>query len=68
MKLKGDFLLRSKERQENNKVSKRMKLGTESRKGKMLCIIGNYWYRILLMERDKLLKYCNEWQIGNAKM
>jgi hypothetical protein len=37
-------------------------------KRKLLCIIVKYWYRILLMERDKLLKSCNEWQIGNLKM
>jgi hypothetical protein len=68
MKLRGDFILRLKERQENNNVSKRRKLGTDSRKGKMLCIIVKHWYKILLMERDKLLKCCNEWQIGNPKM
>jgi hypothetical protein len=39
-----------------------------SLKGKMLCIIVKYWYRILLMDRDKLLKCCSEWQIGNPKM
>lgn len=36
--------------------------------GKMLYIIVKKWYRILLMERDKLLKCCNEWQTGNPKM
>jgi hypothetical protein len=42
-------------------------LGRESSRGKVLCAIVKYWYRILFMERDELLKCCHEWQTGNMK-
>jgi hypothetical protein len=30
--------------------------GGESRKGKMLCNIVKFWYRMLLMEKDRTIK------------
>ena len=42
-------------------------LGRESSRGKVLCTIVKYWYRILFMEGDELLKCCHEWQTGNLK-
>jgi len=33
----------------------------------MLCTTIKYWYRILLMEQDELLKCITEWQTGNLK-
>jgi hypothetical protein len=43
------------------------KLGIDCNKGKMLCTTMKYWYRILLMEQDELLKCCYKWQTGNPK-
>jgi hypothetical protein len=42
-------------------------LGKDSRKGKMFCRTAQFWCRILQMEQEKLLKYFNDWQIGNLK-
>jgi hypothetical protein len=55
------------EAQEHSKENSERKLGIESAKGKMLGRTVKYWNRTSLMERDKLLKCCYEWQIGNPQ-
>ena len=42
-------------------------LGKGSRRGKFFCRTSQFWCRILQMEQEKFLKYCNGCQVGNIK-
>jgi len=43
------------------------RLGRDSRIEKMICRITKFWYRILQMEHEELLKCCWNWHRGNLK-
>jgi hypothetical protein len=58
--------MRSQEAQTINAAAK-WKLGRQSRKAKMHCSIVKFWYKMLFMGKDKLLKCCYEWHSGNTK-
>jgi hypothetical protein len=44
-----------------------LELGRDSRRGKVLCFAVKYWQRILLVDKEELVRVCYEWQVNNLE-
>jgi hypothetical protein len=49
-----------------NRVAE-LKLGRDSRRGKVLCRAVKYWQRTLQMDMEELVRVCYEWQVNNLE-
>jgi 1,2-phenylacetyl-CoA epoxidase catalytic subunit len=44
-----------------------LKLGRDSRRGKVMITLVKYWQRILQMNKNDLVRVCYDWQINNVQ-
>jgi hypothetical protein len=44
-----------------------LEVGRDSRRSKVMSILVKYWFRILHMEKEDLVRMCYEWHMDNLK-
>jgi hypothetical protein len=44
-----------------------LKLGRDSRRGKVLCLAMKFWQRTPQVDKEELLRVCYKWQVNNLE-